>query len=110
MPDLILRFLEWTLARCTKHPRGRHRAEPPRRPPAPPRPTAALPVPTPALPRFSEALDGTESGLVRPYLLGDAAAHLERRRQRERRRALYLATWGIDMGTHQIHGVQVATR
>jgi hypothetical protein len=108
MPDFIVRFLKWTLTRCTPRPSGRHRTEPPQASPALPYPTTARTAPP--VPRFGEALDETASRLVRPYLLGDAAAHLERRRQRERRRALYLATWGIDMGTHQIHGVQVATR
>ncbi|MFD7292559.1 hypothetical protein ACFV9W_04655 [Streptomyces sp. NPDC059897] len=32
---------------------------------------------------------------------------LEHRRQRERRRALYLATLGIDTGPRYIHGVRI---
>ncbi|MEU7584377.1 hypothetical protein AB0B50_43120 [Streptomyces sp. NPDC041068] len=34
----------------------------------------------------------------------------EQHRQRARRRALYLATLGIDVGPDCIHGVRVATR
>lgn len=67
------------------HPRGRHRLGviPPLR---------FTPVPPP---RFS--------GVLR----GRAAEH---RRQRERRRALYLATLGIDIGPDRIHGVPVTAR
>ncbi|MFF1689166.1 MULTISPECIES: hypothetical protein [unclassified Streptomyces] len=52
-------------------------------------------------------MDGDASHLVRPYLLGDAEAFLERRRQRERRRVLYLAPFGVDLGARRIHGVRV---
>ncbi|MGP4044757.1 hypothetical protein [Streptomyces sp. 2A115] len=97
MLELTVRFLSWMLSICTPRPRGRHRlgAVPPLRiTPAPP-------------PRFTELLDGNASRLVRPYVL-DPAEH--RRRQRERRRALYLATLGIDVGPDHIHGVPVAAR
>jgi len=107
--DLIRRFLKWTLARCTPHPHGRHRARHAHVATAQPG-SARSPRTTPPRPQFAEALDGTASQLVRPHLLGDATAHLARRRQRARRRSLYLATWGIDIGAHRIHGVQVATR
>lgn len=101
MPDLIVRLLKGALTICGPTPRGGHRATDAR-----PRPSAAV---IPQLPRFDSVLDGSASAFVRPYLLGNAEAHLERRRQRERRRSLYLATWGIDIGAHRIHGVQVAT-
>ncbi|WP_369248412.1 hypothetical protein [Streptomyces sp. R41] len=93
MLDLTLRFLAWMLSICTPHPRGRHRlgAAPPLR---------IRPLPPP---RFTELLDGSASRLVRPYVLSPA----EHRRQRERRRALYLATLGIDTGPDRIHGVRV---
>ncbi|MBV1938369.1 MULTISPECIES: hypothetical protein [Streptomyces] len=96
MLDLIVRCLAWMLSICTPRPRGRHRigvVPPLRFIPAPP-------------PRFTEILDGNASRLVRPYVLGAA----EHRRQRERRRALYLATVGIDVGPDHIHGVPVAAR
>lgn len=44
--------------------------------------------------------------MVRPYLL----AHEEReeaRRQRARRRALWLAVHGVDIGPRLIHGMEV---
>jgi hypothetical protein len=92
MPDLTLRLLTWVLRLCTPRPRGRHRA-------------GTLPTLefTPPPPRFTERLDGGTSPLVRPYVLTPD----ERRRQRERRRALYLATLGIDSGPHHIHGIRV---
>ncbi|MFC4464972.1 hypothetical protein ACFPH6_10525 [Streptomyces xiangluensis] len=98
MLDLTLRLLAWMLSICTPRPRGRHRlgtTPPLRYIPAPP-------------PRFTELLDGSASRLVRPYVLDPA----EHRRQRERRRALYLATLGIDAGPTHIHGIRVpaATR
>jgi hypothetical protein len=86
------------LSICTPRPRGRHRlgSVPPLR---------FIPAPPPC---FTERLDGSTSRLVRPYVLDPA----EHRRQRERRRALYLATLGIDTGPTHIHGVRVpaATR
>lgn len=95
MRDSIARFLLWALTLCTPHPRGRHRAD------------EALPGHAPAPPpRFTELLDGGAQLLVRPYVL-DAS---ELRRQRARRRALYLATLGIDVGPDRIHGVLVAAR
>ncbi|MBT2491780.1 hypothetical protein J7E96_25275 [Streptomyces sp. ISL-96] len=43
---------------------------------------------------------GRATAMVRPYLL---AAE-----QRQRRRALWLAMYGIDVGPRRIHGVAVA--
>ncbi|WP_151479656.1 hypothetical protein [Streptomyces albicerus] len=98
MLDHTVRFLAWVLGICTPRPRGRHRL-------------GAIPIPplrfTPAPPpRFTEILDGNASRLVRPYVLNPA----EHRRQRERRRALYLATLGIDVGPDHIHGIPVTAR
>ncbi|MFE9649884.1 hypothetical protein ACFYO0_38395 [Streptomyces sp. NPDC006365] len=93
MQNPILRLLAWMLSICTPRPRGRHRlgSVPPLRfVPAPP-------------PRFAGLLDGSTSRPVRPYVLDPA----EHRRQRERRRALYLATLGIDVGPTRIHGIRV---
>lgn len=52
---------------------------------------------------------GEDSPLVRPYLL----AHEQRvqaRQQRARRRTLWLAVHGIDVGPRRIHGVEVGSR
>ena len=83
--DLTLRFLSRMLSICTPRPRGRHRLGviPPLR---------FIPTPPPRV-----------SGVLR----GRAAEH---RRQRDRRRALYLATLGIDIGPDRIHGVPLAAR
>ncbi|MEV2253126.1 hypothetical protein AB0I94_21525 [Streptomyces sp. NPDC050147] len=95
MSDPIVRFLGRLLAAFAPPPRGRHRHG------AVPNPQIAPPPP-----RFTERLDGHASPLVRPYVLAPG----ERRLQRERRRALYLATLGIDSGPRHIHGVAVAAR
>lgn len=96
MLDLTVRFLAWVLSTCMPQPHGRHRAGT----------LPALRI-APPPPRFTELLDGGTSHLVRPYVLTPD----ERRRQRERRRALYLATLGIDIGPDHIHGIPVgATR
>jgi hypothetical protein len=93
MLDLTLRFLAWMLSVCTPTPRGRHRLG------------ATAPLrftPTPS-PRFTEPLDGDASHLVRPYVLDET----ERRHQAGRRRAVRLATPGIDVGPKHTHGVRV---
>ncbi|MEU3740495.1 hypothetical protein AB0E78_25960 [Streptomyces sp. NPDC032198] len=92
MSDPIVRFLGRVLALFAPRPRGRHRLEGIAR--------ALIPPPPP---RFTERLDGHASPVVRPYVLTPG----ERRAQRERRRALYLATLGIDTGPRHIHGVPV---
>ncbi|MEU6681080.1 hypothetical protein [Streptomyces sp. NPDC046925] len=97
MSDPIVRFLGWMLAAFAPRPRGRHRLEGV--------PNAQIPPP-PCPPRFTETLDGRASAIVRPYVLTPG----ETRLQRERRRALYLATLGIDTGPRRIHGVAVAAR
>ncbi|WP_406169926.1 hypothetical protein [Streptomyces sp. NBC_00996] len=54
----------------------------------------------------SRPLRGEDHALVRPYLV----AHERRReaqRQRARRRALWLAVHGVDIGPRLIHGVEV---
>ena len=57
---------------------------------------------------------GEDSPLVRPYLLAHerrqalAQAQTEVRRQRSRRRALWLAVHGVDIGPRVIHGREVA--
>ncbi|MFE4675068.1 hypothetical protein [Streptomyces sp. NPDC056721] len=90
MLDFTVRFLAWVLRLCTPPPRGRHRLG---------IRTSPLAAPPPS---HTERLDGAASALVRPYVL----THDERHRQRERRRTLYLATLGVDVGPHPhlIHG------
>jgi hypothetical protein len=77
---------------------GRHRAG--RSPAA----LAQVDPPTLVLPRGGDEL-------ARPYML-TAEEWRERRERtrvrRERRRALWLASYGIDVGSSRIHGVEVA--
>ena len=82
---------------------GRHRAVPTQSP---------LREPTLAyVPRRAEQADRVESvdahPLVRPYLLTPEERH-ERRLQGQRRRALWLAVHGIDVGPRRIHGMEVS--
>ncbi|MFE9778631.1 hypothetical protein ACFYPA_10745 [Streptomyces sp. NPDC005775] len=59
---------------------------------------------------------GEDSPLVRPYLVAHerqlaieaARVAAEERRQRARRRTLWLAVHGVDAGPRHIHGVEVA--
>ncbi|GGZ77251.1 hypothetical protein GCM10010344_50360 [Streptomyces bluensis] len=101
------------LLRLMLPPRGRHRAA--RRgiaaPPspttntAPTEPRSAAPPPRPHL------LRGEDSPLVRPYVLTPAERHAQKRhrqQQRQRRRTLWLAVHGIDVGPRWIHGMKVA--
>ncbi|WP_405881913.1 hypothetical protein OG762_26760 [Streptomyces sp. NBC_01136] len=96
MTDLILRLAAY--ARTLFSPRGRHRAGQPLPPPQPrPRPTPAR---HPGPYATDTPLDGRATALIRPYLLTPE--------QRSRRRALWLATYGIDVGPRHIHGMEVA--
>ncbi|PNE37428.1 hypothetical protein [Streptomyces noursei] len=82
---------------------GRHRSTD-----APP--TPELPdTPTPAIPRVPAEqwlLRGEDVAFLRPYVLTPQERQ-ERRSQRGRRRALWLATDGMDAGPRWIHGVGV---
>lgn len=51
-------------------------------------------------------LRGEDSRLVRPYLVAHEQRE-EARRQRARRRELWFAVHGIDIGPRLIHGVEV---
>ncbi|MFE7317357.1 hypothetical protein ACFU7T_30290 [Streptomyces sp. NPDC057555] len=81
---------------------GRHRsADAPRTVVREDAPTLVLPrVPT------EEWLLDDDAPLIRPFLL-TREERTERREQRGRRRALWLAVHGIDAGPRRIHGVQV---
>ncbi|MPY60536.1 hypothetical protein [Streptomyces spongiae] len=97
MFNLILRALDALTALFA--PRGRHRAG--HASPAPvhhrePRPGVHR-APGPYV--TDTFLDGAATPPVRPYVLTTE--------QRARRRALWLATYGIDVGPRRIHGVEV---
>ncbi|MER5900389.1 hypothetical protein ABT150_09850 [Streptomyces mirabilis] len=55
----------------------------------------------------SRPLRGEDHEIVRPYLVAHERSE-EARRQRARRRALWLAVHGVDIGPRFIHGVEVA--
>lgn len=99
---LLITFLEYLLRRVLPGGCGKHRVRtaPAAPPPAPP---ARLPhPPRPAAPPTAH-LHLVDGPLVRPYV-----AHLrERRRQARRRRAIWLATVGIDIGPRILHGHRV---
>ena len=80
----VLRWLFETLYRPTTQRRA-------------PVPDATRPVrpPLPRRARFAQPIDGDAVPLVRPYLVAHER-RVEAYRQRERRRALVLATMGID--------------
>ncbi|QIY71200.1 hypothetical protein HEP84_20475 [Streptomyces sp. RLB1-33] len=54
----------------------------------------------------SGPLCGEDHAIVRPYLVAHERCE-EARRQRARRRALWLAVHGVDVGPRLIHGVEV---
>lgn len=94
------------LLRALLPARGRHRAAVPPQPPVQRRPLEpSSPLPT------GGPLDvwpfEPDTSLVRPYLLTPQERH-ERRLRRQRRRALWLAVHGVDVGPRRIHGVEVA--
>lgn len=78
---------------------GRHRGT--ERAPAAP----SVDTPTARLPRVP-VLRGEDIGLVHPYLVAQEHQQ-EEGRQRARRRALVLTTYGVDTGSRWIHGVEV---
>ena len=94
-------------------PRGRHRAAPSPVGVPPEAPGVITREDAPERrqpyhhPRFT-LLRGEDSPLVRPYLRSPDEWRYERRQQRQRRRALWLAVHGIDIGPRRIHGVKVA--
>lgn len=96
MPHCIARLFEPLLRLLLPAP-GRHRAVNTR--PAASRVDAL----TEYLPRVP-VLRGEDTVMVRPYLV----AH--ERRQRARRRALWLAAYGVDIGPRLVHGAEVAAR
>ncbi|MEU9466355.1 hypothetical protein AB0D78_06795 [Streptomyces avermitilis] len=57
----------------------------------------------------SRPLRGEDNAMVRPYLVAPERSE-EARRQRARRRALWLAVHGIDIGPRIIHGIEIGPR
>lgn len=106
---LIARLVE-PLLRLLWPPSGRHRNRHRAEGGARPIPVPAAPVVPRRRPSPHEAiLRGEDSPLVRPYLL----THEQRehaKQQRARRRTLWLAVHGIDVGPRRIHGVDVGSR
>ncbi|CAM5271827.1 hypothetical protein SALBM217S_10244 [Streptomyces griseoloalbus] len=99
----LLRLL-WPASGRHRHG-NRHRAG--AAAPAPGRPPPSHPAA--ALSPHEALLRGEDSRLVRPYLL----AHERRaqaRRHAARRRTLWLAVHGIDVGPRRIHGADVGSR
>ncbi|MEU6993218.1 hypothetical protein ABZ953_21490 [Streptomyces sp. NPDC046465] len=93
MADLIARLFG-ALLRLLLPATGRHRSGP-----------TFLPPGWEQLGPYVELdlLNGEENAIVRPYLVAD-----ELRLQRRRRRALWLAVHGVDVGPRFIHGVAAA--
>ncbi|MFI9777155.1 hypothetical protein ACIHCV_20945 [Streptomyces sp. NPDC051956] len=101
MLNPVARLIE-ALLRLAWPTSGRHRQHTA----APPGPVLAPHAPPRRPSPHTAPLRGEDSRLVRPYLL----AHEQReqaKRQRSRRRALWLAVHGVDIGPHRIHGVEV---
>ncbi|KAB1139836.1 hypothetical protein F7R91_38530 [Streptomyces luteolifulvus] len=96
------------LVRALLPARGRHRAVPPQPPVTAPLAAAPVsPVRRPGRPLDDVWPFEHNAPLVRPYLLTPDERH-ERKRQRQRRRALWLAAHGIDVGPRRIHGMEVS--
>ncbi|MGW1163603.1 hypothetical protein ACWD48_36560 [Streptomyces sp. NPDC002519] len=77
--------------------------------PTEPEPVVSLPVGPSVRRSAARPLRGEDNALVRPYLVAHER-HREARRQRARRRALWLAVHGIDIGPRVIHGIDVGPR
>ncbi|MXM68492.1 hypothetical protein GR925_35055 [Streptomyces sp. HUCO-GS316] len=98
------------LVRALLPARGRHRAVPV--PPQPPVTALLAAAPVSPVRRPGRPLDDVRpfehnTPLVRPYLLTPDERH-ERKQKRRRRRALWLAAYGIDVGPRHIHGMEVS--
>lgn len=93
-----------TLLRFLCAASGRHRQRGVPRPSlAPAGATTRRPSP------YATPLGGEDTLLVRPYLLAherEQRAHAQQ--QRARRRALWFAVHGVDVGPRWIHGIEVA--
>lgn len=83
---------------------GRHRSTD--TPPTPERDTPTLTLPRIPARLELRVLRGEDVPLIRPYVLTPQERQ-ERRLQRSRRQALWLATYGVEAGPRWIHGVEV---
>ncbi|MES4908094.1 MULTISPECIES: hypothetical protein [unclassified Streptomyces] len=106
MAHAIAWILE-ALLRLLLPPSGRHRAAPHPHMPTMPRP-AHVPH-LPAQPSLPGLPDDHAADMVRPYVVAheQREARAARRLRRQRRRTLWLAVHGIDIGPRVIHGVRV---
>ncbi|WP_438487459.1 hypothetical protein [Streptomyces sp. S186] len=105
MPHCIARIFE-PLLRLLLPARGHHRRT------GAPAAARRVDVGTLAVPRVParrrpRLLRGEDVSLVRPYVLTPEERQ-QRRMQRVRRRALWLAVHGIDAGPRWIHGIEVS--
>lgn len=110
MLDCIARLIE-PLLRLLWPAGGRHRAPLITAAPTTPTVPVAAAAPSAVAPSIgaARAVPCTEEApLVRPYVLTHERRE-EVRRQRARRRALWLALHGVDIGPRLIHGVEVTT-
>lgn len=98
MPNAIAWFFE-SLLHLLLPARGHHRS------PEPSPVARPVDAPTIRLPRVP-VLRGEDIELVRPYLVAHERRQ-EEQKQRARRRAPVLATYGVDIGPRRIHGVEV---
>ncbi|UYQ62227.1 hypothetical protein [Streptomyces peucetius] len=104
----IAQLLEPLLRLLWPPPPGRHRPPCARCPLVQhPHEPETEPTPTPAPEPYFR---GEDSPLVRPYLLAHERrqTQADARWQRSRRRALWLAVHGVDVGPRVIHGREVA--
>ncbi|MDX3233234.1 hypothetical protein [Streptomyces sp. ME19-01-6] len=95
------------LLRLLLPPSGRHRAAPHQHTPTMP-PPARVPH-APARPTASGPPYDHSFAMVRPYVIAheQREERAARRLRRQRRRTLWLAVHGIDIGPRVIHGVRV---
>jgi hypothetical protein len=105
MSHRIARFFE-PLLRFLFPGSGRHRLAVTPTAPAHQRPTSSYVHGWTARRAGSRPLRGEDNAMVRPYLVAHEQRE-EARRQRARRRALWLAVHGVDIGPRLIHGVEV---
>jgi hypothetical protein len=105
MSHRIARIIE-PLLRLLLPGSGRHRLAVTGIAPAHQRPTPSYVEGSTARHAGARPLCGEDNAIVRPYLVAHERRE-EARRQRARRRALWLAVHGIDIGPRIIHGVEV---
>ncbi|WP_406338585.1 hypothetical protein [Streptomyces sp. NBC_00649] len=97
MLNPLARLIE-ALLRLAWPASGRHRQHAA----APPDPAPAPHTPPRRPSPHTAPLRGEDSRLVRPYLV----AHEQAERRRARRRTLWLAVHGVDIGPRRIHDVE----